>query len=169
MKIKAYVGDNIKIHHIAGTEKSGITFPCILYDTYSDEQSKKIAKALTKIFTINLEEDKENNYEYKNNKNCKITINDEEIAVSEKEKTADEMFKELGYTKIYCEDGFFYYKAKNNKTILFNLKNKEWSVYDYDTAEQRGYGNKELEAILLKEYELGWLNWKNYKLELNNI
>ena len=25
----------------------------------------------------------------KNNKNCKITINDEEIAVSEKEKTAD--------------------------------------------------------------------------------
>ena len=26
----------------------------------------------------------------KNNKNCKITINDEEIAVSEKEKTADE-------------------------------------------------------------------------------
>lgn len=84
-------------------------------------------------------------------------------------KTADDMFKELGYTKIYCEDGFFYYKAKNNKTILFNLKNKEWSVYDYDTAEQRGYGNKELEAILLQEYELGWLNWKNYKLELNNI
>ena len=86
-----------------------------------------------------------------------------------KEKTADEMFKELGYTKIYCEDGFFYYKAKNNKTILFNLKNKEWSVYDYDTAEQRGYGNKEFEAILLQEYELGWLNWENYKLELNNI
>ena len=105
----------------------------------------------------------------KNNKNCKITINDEGIAVSEKEKTADELFKELGYKKIYCEDGFFYYKAKNNKTILFNLKNKEWSVYDYDTAEQRGYGNKEFEAILLQEYELGWLNWKNYKLELNNI
>lgn len=33
----------------------------------------------------------------KNNKNCKITINDERIAVSEKEKTADEMFEELGY------------------------------------------------------------------------
>lgn len=84
-------------------------------------------------------------------------------------KTADEMFRKLGYTKIYCEDGFFYHKAKNNKTILFNLKNKEWSVYDYDTAEERGYGNKEFEAILLQEYELGWLNWKNYKLELNNI
>ncbi len=34
----------------------------------------------------------------KNNKNCKITINDKEIAVSKKEKTADEMFEELGYT-----------------------------------------------------------------------
>ena len=35
----------------------------------------------------------------KNNKNCKITINDEEITVSKKEKTADELFKELGYEK----------------------------------------------------------------------
>lgn len=84
-------------------------------------------------------------------------------------KTAEEMFEKLGYTKIYCEDGFFYHKTKNNKTILFNLKNKEWSVYDYDTAEQRGYENKEFEAILLQEYELEWLNWKNYKLELNDI
>lgn len=58
MKIKAYAGDNIKIHHIAGTEKNGITFSCILYDTYSDEQSKKIEKALRNIFTINLKEDK---------------------------------------------------------------------------------------------------------------
>ena len=65
MKIKAYAEDNIKIHHIAGTEKNGITFSCILYDLYSEEQSKKIAKALGNIFTINLEEDKENNYEYK--------------------------------------------------------------------------------------------------------
>lgn len=65
MEIKAYAGDNIKIHRIAGTEKYGITFPCILYDIYSEEQSKKIKKALTNIFTINLEEDKEINYEYK--------------------------------------------------------------------------------------------------------
>ena len=65
MKIKAYAEDNIKMHYIAGTEKYGITFSCILYDTYSEEQSKKIVKALRNIFTINLEEDKENNYEYK--------------------------------------------------------------------------------------------------------
>ena len=35
----------------------------------------------------------------KNNKNCKITINDEEIAVSEKEKKDDELFKDIGYKK----------------------------------------------------------------------
>ena len=29
-----------------------------------------------------------------------------------KEKTADEMFEELGYTKIYCEDGFFLLQSK---------------------------------------------------------
>ena len=56
MKIKAYAEDNIKIHHIAGTEKNGITFSCILYDIYSEEQSKKIVKALSNIFTINLED-----------------------------------------------------------------------------------------------------------------
>ena len=86
-----------------------------------------------------------------------------------KEKTADEMFEELGYTKIYCEDGFFYYKAKNNKTILFNLKNKEWSVYDFDTLESRGYGDEELKAILLQEFELNWLKWKEYQGELSCI
>ena len=45
----------------------------------------------------------------KNNKNCKITINDEEIAVSEKEKTADEMFNKLGFTEIRNEYNYFTY------------------------------------------------------------
>ena len=56
MEVKAYAGDNIEILHIAGTEKNGIKFSCILYDIYSEEQSKKIVKALSNIFTINLEE-----------------------------------------------------------------------------------------------------------------
>ena len=56
MNIKAYAGDKIEIHRIADTEKYGITFSCILYDIYSEEQSKKIVKALNNIFTINLEE-----------------------------------------------------------------------------------------------------------------
>ena len=56
MEVKVYAGDEIKMHRIAGTEKYGITFSCILYDIYSEEQSKKIVKALNNIFTINLEE-----------------------------------------------------------------------------------------------------------------
>ena len=56
MKIKAYAGDKIKMHRITGTDKYGITFSCILYDLYSEEQSIKIIKALNNIFTINLEE-----------------------------------------------------------------------------------------------------------------
>ena len=42
MKVKAYAGNKIEMHRIAGTEKYGITFSCILYDIYSEEQSKKI-------------------------------------------------------------------------------------------------------------------------------
>ena len=41
----------------------------------------------------------------KNNKNCKITINDNNISL---EKTADELFKELGY--------------KKNETKFFSLR-----------------------------------------------
>ena len=48
MKVKAYAGNKIEMHRIAGTEKYGITFSCILYDIYSEEQSKKIANALNK-------------------------------------------------------------------------------------------------------------------------
>ena len=53
----------------------------------------------------------------KNNKNCKITINDEEITVSEKEKTADELFKELGYEKIRNDKDFEVYR-KNDYNII---------------------------------------------------
>ena len=56
MKVKAYAGDKIEMHRIAGTKKYGITFSCIVYEICSEEQSKKIAKALRNIFTINLEE-----------------------------------------------------------------------------------------------------------------
>ena len=53
----------------------------------------------------------------KDNKNCKITINDEEITVSEKEKTADELFKELGYEKIRNDKDFEVYR-KNDYNII---------------------------------------------------
>lgn len=55
-KVKAYAGDNLKMHHIEGTEKYGIKFSCILADTYSEEESRLILRKLRGIFTINLEE-----------------------------------------------------------------------------------------------------------------
>ena len=46
----------------------------------------------------------------KNNKNCKITINDEEITVSEKGKTADEMLNDIGYVKYLDNEEKIIYK-----------------------------------------------------------
>ena len=63
----------------------------------------------------------------KNNKNCKITINDEEITVSEKEKTADELFKELGYEKI-----------RNNKDFEVYRKN-DYNIIDFERDDKRFY------------------------------
>ena len=60
----------------------------------------------------------------KNNKNCKITINDEEIAVSEKEKTADEMFNKLGFTEIRNEYNYFTYETKGGKNGYIRFDNK---------------------------------------------
>lgn len=85
------------------------------------------------------------------------------------EISAENLFIKLGYSKIWTEQGFFYHKPTNNKVVLFNLKKKEWSVYDFDTLESRGYGDEELKAILLQEFELNWLSWKEYKGELEKI
>lgn len=82
---------------------------------------------------------------------------------------AENLFIKLKYSKIWTNNGFFYYNSTNNKAVLFNLKNKEWSVYDFDTLESRGYGDEELKAILLQELELNWISWKEYKEELSCI
>ena len=60
MEVKAYAGDKIEMHRIAGTEKYGITFSGILVDSYSEEEGRLILKKLQEIFIINLEDDKEN-------------------------------------------------------------------------------------------------------------
>lgn len=80
-------------------------------------------------------------------------------------KNAKNLFNELGYSKIWCNEGFYYYNSTNNKTVLFNLKEKQWKVYDYDTLEYRGYGEELLEAILLQQFELKWLTLKEYEGE----
>ena len=79
----------------------------------------------------------------KNNKNCKITINDEVISVSEKEKTADELFKELGYKNTFHN----FYEHDFGTSITFSEEYKEISVNGH-------IGTEELQAINKKVREL---------------
>ena len=93
----------------------------------------------------------------KNNKNCKITINDEGIAVSEKEKTADELFKELGYEKIRNNKYFEVYRKNDYNIIDFERNDKRvYKSARYDTTSD-GITMKELQAINKKCQELGWI------------
>lgn len=92
----------------------------------------------------------------KNNKNCKITINDEGIAVSEKEKTADEMFEELGYKKFKKKHDFEnikYYKDNDN-VFYFDETDKSFCKSgEYDEMCD-DITIKELQAINKKCKEL---------------
>ena len=89
----------------------------------------------------------------KNNKNCKITINDEEIAVSEKEKTADELLEELGYKNTFHN----FYEHDFGTSITFSEKYKEISVNGH-------IGTEELQAInkKCKELRLDMMNKCKY-------
>lgn len=93
----------------------------------------------------------------KNNKNCKITINDEEITVSEKEKTADEMFEELGYKKQYENESIYYYMDIDSKDnyIVFETGYKSFAkISCYHDAGD--ITMQELQAINKKCQELCW-------------
>ena len=92
----------------------------------------------------------------KNNKNCKITINDEEIAVSEKEKSAEELFDDLGLW-LERETPFdFEVKNDDDKVIKFNKERREIACFNYyDGFEYLTL--QELQAINKKVLELGWL------------
>ena len=93
----------------------------------------------------------------KNNKNCKITINDEVISVSEKEKTADELFEELGYEKIRNNKDFEVYRKNDYNIIDFERNDKRvYKSARYDTTSD-GITMKELQAINKKCQELGWI------------
>lgn len=90
----------------------------------------------------------------KNNKNCKITINDEVISVSEKEKKADEMFEKLGYKKIRNNKDFEVYRKNDYNIIDFEKNDKRfYKSARYDTTSD-GITMKELQAINKKVREL---------------
>lgn len=82
-----------------------------------------------------------------------------------KEKTADEMFEELGYTKFYDrENACVFYDTKTDKKIIFDKTYKSIEL-SKDTGESI-YNNtiydifileiNELQAINKKIEELGW-------------
>lgn len=89
----------------------------------------------------------------KNNKNCKITINDEEIVVSQKEKTAEELFDDLGLW-LERETPFdFEVKNDDDKVIKFNKERREIACFNYyDGFEYLTL--QELQAIIKKCKEL---------------
>ena len=70
---------------------------------------------------------------------------------------ADDMFKELGYCLIHCEDGFFYYNSINNNAIHFDKVKERITCYDYDTCLANAIELVELQAINEKCKELGWI------------
>lgn len=98
----------------------------------------------------------------KNNKNCKITINDEEIAVSEKEKTADELFEELGYKNTFHN----FYEHDFGPSITFSEKYKEISVNGHIGAEELQAINKkcmELRLDMMNKCKYITIRTKNYE------
>ena len=97
----------------------------------------------------------------KNNKNCKITINDEEITVSEKEKTADKMFEKLGYNKYDALQSCRYVRycdiVNGEKEYIIFSKNKTVRFQYLYTDVSKSINMQELQAINKKVLELGWL------------
>lgn len=68
-------------------------------------------------------------------------------------KTADEMFKELGYKKTKANEYWIVYK-NFRKDIDFNLKHKTIEVESEMKSEK--FDMQELQAINKKVEELGW-------------
>lgn len=100
----------------------------------------------------------------KNNKNCKITINDEKIG-KYTIKTADELFEELGYKKIRNDKDFEVYRKNDYNIIDFERDNKRfYKSARYDTTSD-GITMKELQAInkKCKELRLDMIKINNLK------
>lgn len=82
-----------------------------------------------------------------------------------KEKTADEMFEELGYEKnIDTPTNLIYQNKKNNKEIRFYKIYKciETSLIEFEESEGNSifFTMQELQAINKKVEELGWMKQK---------
>lgn len=101
----------------------------------------------------------------KNNKNCKITINDEEAEkYTIKLETADKMFERLGYKKIRNDKNFEVYRKNDYNIIDFERNDKSfYKSAIYDTTSD-GITMEELQAInkKCKELRLDMMNKCKY-------
>lgn len=87
--------------------------------------------------------------------------NEELKATKNREKAADEMFKDLGYKKVDTPTNFIYQNKKNNKEIRFYkiYKCVENSLIEFEEYEGNSifFTMQELQAINKKCEELGWI------------
>lgn len=75
-----------------------------------------------------------------------------------KEKTADEMFEELGYKILFEDKKEIQYEFEGiymDNEIKFDLKEKT-VLKEYSTGESQEISTQELQAINKKVEELGW-------------
>lgn len=75
-----------------------------------------------------------------------------------KEKTADEMFEELGYKKVRDDERFIKYrKQHDNDYIVIDKETKDF-IKNFDFTYWKAVNMQELQAINKKVEELGWMN-----------
>ena len=98
----------------------------------------------------------------KNNKNCKVTINDEEVEkYTIKPEMADKMFEKLGYKKYDALQSCRYVRycdiVNGEKEYIIFSKNKTVRFQYLYTHASKNITMEELQAIDKKVLELGWL------------
>ena len=71
-----------------------------------------------------------------------------------KEKTADEMFEELGYEKVRDDERFITYRKSDY--IVIDKETKDF-IKNFDFAYWKAINMQELQAINKKVEELGWI------------
>lgn len=66
----------------------------------------------------------------------------------------DKEFEKLNYTRITCNEGWFYFNSELNKCILYNRDSCSISCYNYDDEEAMEMSSEELN-IAIKLFALG--------------
>ena len=98
----------------------------------------------------------------KDNKNCKIIINDEEVEkYIIKPETADKMFEKLGYKKYDALQSCRYVRycdiVNGEKEYIIFSKNQTVRFQYLYTQVSKSITMQELQAINKKCQELGWI------------